>query len=88
MRGQHPRGIDNRQSDRIVAQIMSDRENLLVIWHSRTGASEQMAHAAARHENARALRARDVRVDDLLRASAYLFAVSYTHLTLPTIYSV
>lgn len=45
----------------------------LVIWHSRTGASEQMARAAAKHEAARLVRARDVTADDLLSAAGYLF---------------
>jgi multimeric flavodoxin WrbA len=52
---------------------MSDERTLLVVWHSRTGASEQMAQAAAGHDNARLLRARDVTADDLMAASAYLF---------------
>ncbi|MEM1051015.1 MAG: flavodoxin family protein [Pseudomonadota bacterium] len=52
---------------------MSDARTLLVIWHSRTGASEQMAKAAASHTNARLIRACDVSPDDLVAASAYLF---------------
>ncbi len=52
---------------------MDEPQTLLVIWHSRTGASEQMARAAAAHENARLVRARDVRAEDILVASAYLF---------------
>ena len=52
---------------------MSEERRLLVIWHSRTGASEHMAKAAAAHENARLIRARDVSVEHLLSASAYLF---------------
>lgn len=46
---------------------------LLVVWHSRTGASEAMARAAAEHADARLLRARDVRAADLLSSSGYLF---------------
>ena len=46
---------------------------LLVIWHSRTGASEAMAAAAAEADNGRMLRARDVRTDDILQAAGYLF---------------
>jgi multimeric flavodoxin WrbA len=52
---------------------MDEPKTLLIIWHSRTGASEQMAKAAAVHENARLLRARDVCTKDILDASAYLF---------------
>ncbi|MEO1219847.1 MAG: flavodoxin family protein [Pseudomonadota bacterium] len=52
---------------------MGEERTLLVIWHSRTGASEQMARAAAAHENARLIRAKDAACDDLLTASAFLF---------------
>lgn len=45
---------------------------LLVIWHSRTGASEAMARAAA-GDHAAVLRARDVSACDLIDAGAYLF---------------
>lgn len=52
---------------------MSDDPTLLVIWHSRTGASEQMARAASDHGSARLMRARDVASEDLLGAQGYLF---------------
>ena len=52
---------------------MSEARTLLVIWHSRTGASEQMACAAASHEAARLIRAQDVTSEDLLDAGGYLF---------------
>lgn len=52
---------------------MSDASTLLVIWHSRTCASEAMAKAAAKHDAARLMRARDVRAEHLLSASGYLF---------------
>ncbi|AWW74623.1 flavodoxin [Erythrobacter sp. KY5] len=52
---------------------MSNDPHLIVIWHSRTNASEQMARAAAEHEAARLVRADDVTSEDLLRASGYLF---------------
>ena len=52
---------------------MDAPRTLLIVWHSRTGASEQMAKAAASHENARLMRAREVCSDDILSASAYLF---------------
>lgn len=52
---------------------MDEVRTLLIVWHSRTGASEQMAKAAAEHENARLIRARDVRTEDILSASAFLF---------------
>ncbi|WP_299192363.1 flavodoxin family protein [uncultured Erythrobacter sp.] len=52
---------------------MSEKPTLLVIWHSRTGASETMARAAAEHEAARLMRAQHVRAEHILEASAYLF---------------
>ena len=49
---------------------------LLIVWHSRTGASEAMAHAAFEGAAGRAklLGADSVRPDDLLAARGYLFA--------------
>ena len=52
---------------------MDKSPTLLVIWHSRTGASEAMAKAAAAHEAAHLLRAEDVSSDDILGAHGYLF---------------
>lgn len=52
---------------------MSEEPTLLVIWHSRTGASEAMARAAAEHKAAKLMRAQDVRAEDILGATAYLF---------------
>lgn len=52
---------------------MGEEAKLLVVWHSRTGASEQMAAAAAQHDAARLIRAEDVSADDLLYAAGYLF---------------
>jgi multimeric flavodoxin WrbA len=52
---------------------MDDPGKLLVIWHSRTGASKGMAHAAAEHADARRMRAQDVTSQDLLGAAGYLF---------------
>jgi NADPH-dependent FMN reductase len=52
---------------------MGEDRTLLIVWHSRTGASEQMARAAAAHDNASLIRARDVTADHILAASAYLF---------------
>jgi multimeric flavodoxin WrbA len=48
---------------------------LLIVWHSRTGAAEAMAAAAAEGagEAARLLRAEEVAPEDLLAAGAYLF---------------
>lgn len=48
---------------------------LLIVWHSRTGTSEQLAAAAAEGagERARLLRARETVPDDLLGAGGYLF---------------
>ncbi|WP_427968409.1 flavodoxin family protein [Altererythrobacter sp.] len=49
---------------------------LLIAWHSRTSASEQMAHAAfeGAGDRARILRADEVQAQDLLEAAAYIFA--------------
>ena len=52
---------------------MDKSPTLLVIWHSRTGASEAMAKAAAAHDAAHLLRAEDVSSADILRAGGYLF---------------
>jgi len=52
---------------------MESGKTLLVIWHSRTGASEQMARAAASHSGAQLIRAEDVGPDALLSAGGYLF---------------
>ncbi|TMM49785.1 flavodoxin family protein [Qipengyuania marisflavi] len=48
---------------------------LLIAWHSRTGASEALARAAADGAGAAAVlrRAADVMPEDLLKARAYLF---------------
>ena len=49
--------------------------SLLIVWHSRTGAAQAMAAAAAEGAGdvARLLRAEEARPADLLGASAYLF---------------
>lgn len=52
---------------------MNNDPTLLVIWHSRTGASEQMARAASEHKAARLMRAEHVAASDLLDAAGYLF---------------
>lgn len=58
-----------------VAEV--DATMLLIVWHSRTGASEALAQAA--HDGARTqgpcrlLRAGEAVADDLLAASGYLF---------------
>jgi len=48
---------------------------LLIAWHSRTGASEALARAAAEGAGARAVlkRADEAQVEDFLGAAAYLF---------------
>ncbi|MDY7097164.1 MAG: flavodoxin family protein [Pseudomonadota bacterium] len=59
--------------------MVEDQETreLLVIWHSRTGASEAMAHAAWRgaseEGNASIIAVEDAGPADFIRASAYLF---------------
>ena len=65
--------IDNRQPlGKLEAMSVAP---LLVIWHSRTGSSEQLARAAARGAGAagRLLAAEAVEPDDLLGAGGYLF---------------
>ena len=52
---------------------MTSPASLLVIWHSRTGASKQMARAAAAHPAARLMQAVEVTADDLVGAQGYLF---------------
>jgi len=58
---------------------MASEPHLLIIWHSRTGASEAMARAAfagagGGHDgSARLLRADEACADDLLGAAVYLF---------------
>ncbi len=52
---------------------MTNNAPLLVIWHSRTGASEAMAVAAANHPGAQLIRAAEVTPDILLGAGGYLF---------------
>lgn len=59
---------------------MSHRPTLLIVYHSLTGGTRQMAAAAAegaRSESAvvtRLIAARDAQAEDLLAADAYLFA--------------
>lgn len=70
------RAIDNRQPARAGLQRMSADPHLLIIWHSRTGASEAIARAAfagAEAGLARLLRADEASAADVLAASAYLF---------------
>lgn len=54
---------------------MASPPHLLIVWHSRTGASAAMARAAfaGAGEGTRLLRADEAGADDLLAASAYLF---------------
>lgn len=56
---------------------MSEPAHLLIVWHSRTGASEAMARAAfagaGKGEGARLLRVDEAEANDVLAASAYLF---------------
>ena len=49
--------------------------HLLIVWHSRTGASEAMARAAAQGagDGASMLAARDVEANQLLSAAGFLF---------------
>jgi len=67
-----PAAIDNRQPRATIAAV--DRP-LLIAWHSRTGAAEAMARAAAAGagDRGRLLRADLVTPEDLLAASGYLF---------------
>ncbi|BDI61006.1 flavodoxin family protein [Qipengyuania nanhaisediminis] len=53
---------------------MTKASHLLVIWHSRTGASEAMARAASdAHASTRLCAASGIGADDLLAAGGYLF---------------
>ncbi|TRD09966.1 flavodoxin family protein [Erythrobacter insulae] len=52
---------------------MENASHFLIIWHSRTGASEAMAKAAAHSDNARLVRAQDVTAQQMLAASGYVF---------------
>ncbi|MEM8725082.1 MAG: NAD(P)H-dependent oxidoreductase [Pseudomonadota bacterium] len=55
---------------------MDDREStktLLVVWHSRTGASQAMAEAAAQSDNAKLMPAEDVSAEALKSAAGYIF---------------
>lgn len=52
---------------------MTNTSALLVIWHSRTGASEAMARAVADHPGAQLVRAKDVTAQILLEADGYVF---------------
>ncbi|MBV7259858.1 flavodoxin family protein [Erythrobacter crassostreae] len=52
---------------------MSNPTVFLVIWHSRTGASERMAHAIAEAGGAKLVRAYDVTSDMLTAATGYVF---------------
>lgn len=49
--------------------------DLLIVWHSRTGAARALAHAAhaAAGQGARLIAAADATIDDLLGAGGYLF---------------
>ncbi|MXO61570.1 flavodoxin family protein [Qipengyuania oceanensis] len=55
---------------------MAETSSILIAWHSRTGASESLARAAAEGTGnmGRLLRASAVQPEDLLAASAYVFA--------------
>jgi len=55
---------------------MTDEPPLLILWHSRTGASRAMAEAAlaGAGDRGRLLRAGEAKADDFLAASGYLFA--------------
>lgn len=59
-------------------ELETSMSNLLIVYHSRTGGTQQMAEAAyeaARNEGiCRLLRAEDAGPEDLLGASGYLFA--------------
>lgn len=68
-------GIDNRQVGGL-AHVMSNQissKTVLVIWHSRTGASEAMAIAASSHSAAVLLPADEVSRGALIAAGGYIF---------------
>lgn len=65
--------IDNLQAVTKVTRV--ELGHILIVWHSRTGASEALARAAAQGAGPRAkvLGCASVEPRDLLDASAYLF---------------
>jgi multimeric flavodoxin WrbA len=75
--GQIPNGlaplVDNRSG---AAMLLKVDTPLLIVWHSRTGAAEAMARAAAHGAGGRArlLRCDVVEAEDLIDARGYLFA--------------
>ena len=58
-------------------EIQDTQPSLLIVWHSRTGASERMALEAANAASAevatQCVRAKDVSSKHMIEASAYLF---------------
>lgn len=60
----------------MLCVMSGDAPPLLIVWHSRTGASQAMARAAAEGagDSARLLEAEKCQPEDLLAARAYLFA--------------
>lgn len=72
--------IDNRQVGWLLHTTMDGhkgRPRLLIVWHSRTGASQQLARAAAQAAREEVevdlISASDVSLENVLNASAYLF---------------
>jgi len=83
-RWQQSAGVDNRQSIGMAFPGMSnpgDPPCLLIVWHSRTGASETMAEMAAHGARdaaggdigVKCLSANEAGAHDVLGANAYLF---------------
>lgn len=66
-------GIDNLQVGASKCGVMAHEVPLLIVWHSRTGASEAMARAAASRCDAMLVKANDVSEQQMLDASSYLF---------------
>lgn len=67
--------IDNRQDRATIALMEIPQNSLLVVWHSRTGASRAMAQAASEGAGQAALllSADEVMPDHILGCGAYLF---------------
>jgi multimeric flavodoxin WrbA len=67
--------VDNRQARKEAFPAMDKNPRLLILWHSRTGASEALARAAAEGAGAAAwlVNAGEAEPDMLLAADGYIF---------------
>lgn len=72
-RSANPAAIDKRRQSAKLARMTDPR--LLIVWHSRTGAAQALARAAASGAGATVLlmRCEEIQPEHLLEASGYLF---------------